>query len=70
MYIVVTRHKGHLLVVAAKGRTGRRNRLRGESGRGKSGKRTPPIWGMIQGGSTGGDSDARKCSARHDLTSD
>ena len=44
--------------------------VRGEGGRGKSGKRTPPIWGTIQGRSTCGDSDARKGSARHDLNSD
>ncbi len=45
---VVAGHKGNPAAVAAKGRKGRRNRLRGEPGRGTLEKEKPPIFGMIQ----------------------
>lgn len=45
---VVAGHKGNPLAVAAKGREGRRNRLKGERGRGTLEKEKPPIFGMIQ----------------------
>ena len=43
-------HKGHPDVVAEKGRPGRRNRLKGERGRGTLGKEKPPVLGLIQRG--------------------
>ena len=45
---VVAGHKGNPAAVAAKGRTGRRNRLRGDRGRGTLEKEKPPVFGMIQ----------------------
>jgi transposase-like protein len=45
---VVAGHKGNPLAVAAKGRKGRRNRLKGARGRGTLEKEKPPIFGMIQ----------------------
>lgn len=45
---VVAGHKGHPFAVRAKGRTGRRNRLKGSRGRGTLEKEKPPIFGMIQ----------------------
>ena len=45
---VVADHKGHPQAVAAKGRKGRRNRLKGSRGRGTLAKEKPPIWGLIQ----------------------
>lgn len=47
---VVAGHKGNPLAVQAKGRQGRRNRLRGQPGRGTLEKEKPPIFGMIQRG--------------------
>lgn len=47
---MVAGHKGHPEVVAEKGRAGRRNRLKGERGRGTLDKEKPPILGMIQRG--------------------
>ena len=47
---MVAGHKGHPDVVADKGRPGRRNRLRGERGRGTLDKEKPPILGLIQRG--------------------
>lgn len=43
-------HKGNPAAVAAKGREPRRNRLRGQPGRGTLEKEKPPIFGMIQRG--------------------
>ena len=43
-------HKGHPDAVAAKGRKGRRNRLKGQRGRGTLEKEKAPILGMIQRG--------------------
>lgn len=45
---VVAGHKGHPQAVAAKGRKGRRNRLKGSRGRGTLAKEKPPILGLIQ----------------------
>ena len=45
---VVAGHKGNPAAVAAKDRKGRRNRLRGEPGRGTLEKEKRPIFGMIQ----------------------
>mgnify|MGYP001796768469 CR=1 FL=1 len=47
---VIAGHKGHPQAVAAKKRTGRRNRLRGARGRGTLEKEKPPILGLIQRG--------------------
>ena len=47
---VVAGHKGNPAAVRAKGRTGRRNRLKGSRGRGTLAKEKPPIFGMIQRG--------------------
>jgi hypothetical protein len=47
---VVAGHKGHPETVRAKGREGRRNRLKGGRGRGTLEKETPPIFGMIERG--------------------
>ena len=45
---IVAGHKGHPAAVARKGREGRRNRLRGERGRGTLEKEKPPVFGMVQ----------------------
>ena len=68
MYIVAE-HKGHPLVVAAKGRIERRNRLRGEGERGDL-EKEPLLFGDDLTRKSGGDSDDRKCSDQRDLTSD
>ena len=47
---IVAGHKGHPEAVAAKGRKGRRNRLKGARGRGTLEKEKPPIFGMIERG--------------------
>jgi len=47
---VVAGHKGHAESVAAKGRAGRRRRLKGARGRGTAQKDKPPIFGMIERG--------------------
>ena len=47
MYVVAG-HKGHPQAVAAKGRKGRRNRLKGSRGRGTLAKEKPPILGLVQ----------------------
>lgn len=47
---VVAGHKGQPEAVAQAGRVGRRNRLKGERGRGTLEKEKPPILGMIQRG--------------------
>lgn len=47
---VVAGHKGHPKSVAAKGRSGRRRRLKGARGRGTAEKDKPPIFGMIERG--------------------
>ena len=44
----VAGHKGHPVAVAAQGRAGRRNRLKGERGRGTLEKEKPPVFGMMQ----------------------
>ena len=41
-------HKGNPAAVARKGRKGRRNRLKGQRGRGTLEKEKPPVFGMIQ----------------------
>ena len=43
-------HKGHPEKVRAKGREGRRRRLKGSRGRGTLAKEKPPILGMVQRG--------------------
>mgnify|MGYP001569828659 FL=1 len=45
---IVAGHKGNSQAVRAKGREGRRNRLKGERGRGTLEKEKPPVFGMIQ----------------------
>lgn len=45
---IVAGHKGNPLAVAKQGRAGRRNRLKGERGRGTLEKEKPPVFGMIQ----------------------
>ena len=45
---VIAGHKGNPDAVRAKGRKGRRNRLKGARGRGTLEKEKPPIFGMIQ----------------------
>ena len=45
---VVAGHKGNPEAVRAKGREGRRNRLKGGRGRGTLEKEKPPIFGMIE----------------------
>lgn len=45
---VVAGHKGYPEAVTAKGRKGRRNRLKGSRGRGTLEKEKPPILGLIQ----------------------
>ncbi len=45
---IVAGHKGNPQAVRAKGREGRRNRLKGERGRGTLEKEKPPVFGMIQ----------------------
>jgi len=45
---IVAGHKGNPAAVSAKGREGRRNRLKGARGRGTLAKEKPPIFGMIQ----------------------
>jgi transposase-like protein len=45
---IVAGHKGNPEAVAAKGRKGRRNRLKGARGRGTLDKEKPPVFGMIQ----------------------
>jgi transposase-like protein len=47
---VVAGHTGHPEAVRAKGRKGRRNKLKGGRGRGTLEKETPPIFGMIERG--------------------
>ena len=47
---VVAGHKGNPEAVLAKGREGRRNRLKGSRGRGTLEKEKPPIFGMIERG--------------------
>jgi transposase-like protein len=47
---VVAGHKGNPEAVRAKGREGRRNRLKGGRGRGTLEKEKPPIFGMIERG--------------------
>jgi transposase-like protein len=47
---VVAGHKGNPEAVLAKGREGRRNRLKGGRGRGTLEKEKPPIFGMIERG--------------------
>jgi len=47
---IVAGHKGHPEAVKAKGRPGRRNRLKGSRGRGTLEKEKPPILGLIQRG--------------------
>lgn len=47
MYVVAG-HKGHPQAVVAKGRKGRRNRLKGSRGRGTLAKEKPPVLGLIQ----------------------
>jgi transposase-like protein len=47
---IVAGHKGNPVAVAAKGREPRRNRLRGQPGRGTLEKEKPPIFGMIERG--------------------
>jgi len=47
---IVAGHKGSPEAVSAKGREGRRNRLKGARGRGTLEKEKPPIFGMIQRG--------------------
>jgi len=47
---IVAGHKGYPRAVAKKGREGRRNRLKGERGRGTLAKEKPPVFGMIQRG--------------------
>jgi hypothetical protein len=46
----VAGHKGNPEAVPAKGREGRRNRLKGGRGRGPLEKEKPPIFGMIERG--------------------
>jgi len=46
----VAGHKGYPEAVAAKGRKGRRRRLKGKRGRGTLAEEKPPILGMIQRG--------------------
>ena len=45
---VVAGHKGNPDAVQKKGRKGRRNRLKGQRGRGTLEKEKPPVFGMIQ----------------------
>jgi transposase-like protein len=45
---IVAGHQGNPIAVANKGREGRRNRLKGERGRGTLEKEKPPVFGMIQ----------------------
>ena len=45
---VVAGHKGQPEVVQNKGRKGRRNRLKGQGGRGTLDKERPPVFGMMQ----------------------
>jgi transposase-like protein len=45
---VIAGHKGNPAAVRKKGRKGRRNRLKGERGRGTLEKEKPPIFGMIE----------------------
>jgi transposase len=45
---IVAGHKGNPVAVAAQGREGRRNRLKGERGRGTLAKEKPPVFGMMQ----------------------
>ena len=45
---IIAGHKGYPIVVKKLGRKGRRNRLKGERGRGTLEKEKPPIFGMIQ----------------------
>ncbi len=47
---VIAGHKGSPAAVRAKGRNGRRNRLKGSRGRGTLEKEKPPVFGMIQRG--------------------
>ncbi len=47
---IVAGHKGKPKSVAAKGRSGRRRRLKGSRGRGTAQKDKPPIFGMIERG--------------------
>jgi transposase-like protein len=47
---IVAGHKGNPAAVTAKGREGRRRRLKGERGRGTLEKEKPPVFGMIQRG--------------------
>lgn len=47
---VVAGHKGNPTAVRKKGRKGRRNRLKGERGRGTLEKEKPPVFGMLQRG--------------------
>src|SRR3954447_7856029 len=47
---VVAGHKGNPEAMRAKGRDGRRNRLKGSRGRGTLEKEKPPIFGMIERG--------------------
>ena len=45
---IVAGHKGNPAAVARQGREGRRNRLKGERGRGTLEKEKPPVFGMVQ----------------------
>jgi transposase-like protein len=45
---LVAGHKGHPAIVQARGREGRRNRLKGARGRGTLEAEKPPIFGMMQ----------------------
>ena len=47
---VIAGHKGYPAAVRAKGRKGRRHRLKGRRGRGTLEKEKPPVFGMIQRG--------------------
>lgn len=47
---IVAGHKGNSAAVAAKGREGRRRRLKGAPGRGTAATDKPPVLGMIQRG--------------------
>ncbi len=47
---IVAGHKGQPRSVAAKGRQGRRRRLKGARGRGTAAKDKPPVFGMLERG--------------------
>lgn len=61
---VIAGHKGKPAAVRAKGRKGRRNRLKGSRGRGTLQKEKPPVFGMIQRGGKLSSRCWRMCSKR------